>query len=448
MIQANDQGFCKTEPRSSRLHLFGDRHNPSVLDVESGKLFSISPLKAGVIESALDYGDTERAELLTLGTVVHSPEHSAPPEHVKVKAFSLAVAQTCNLGCLYCYAEQGGFGKPPSKMAMDIARASVDRLFEDAAAGDDLTLAFMGGEPLANRETLHAATRYAAEKASLTGVKVGFSMTTNATLIRDEDIELFQEFGFTLTVSIDGLKSANDKLRPLVSGKGSFDKVEEKVGLLLSRPNRAYQVIARVTVTPHNLELVETLTGLIEMGFDSITFSPMLSSPTGQADMQSDQLETLLTRLIQCGELFRQGLERGEILPFANIVTTLKRIHRYQREQYPCGAGGGYMGVSASGDLYACHRFVNEPQGHMGTVQIGVDSAKQKAWLNERNLQNQSPCGECWARYLCSGSCHYEVIKRGRPACDYIRGWLHYCLGLYAELHREQPDLLIEILSS
>jgi uncharacterized protein len=26
------------------------------------------------------------------------------------------------------------------------------------------------------------------------------------------------------------------------------------------------------------------------------------------------------------------------------------------------------------------------------------------------------------------------VIKRGRPACDYIRGWLHYCLEAYLRM--------------
>jgi uncharacterized protein len=25
-------------------------------------------------------------------------------------------------------------------------------------------------------------------------------------------------------------------------------------------------------------------------------------------------------------------------------------------------------------------------------------------------------------------------MKRGRPACDYIRGWLHYCLEAYMRL--------------
>jgi uncharacterized protein len=55
-------------------------------------------------------------------------------------------------------------------------------------------------------------------------------------------------------------------------------------------------------------------------------------------------------------------------------------------------------------------------------------------WLTDRHVHRQEPCNACWARYLCGGGCHHEVIHRGRPACDYIRGWLHYCLGAYLRL--------------
>jgi uncharacterized protein len=33
------------------------------------------------------------------------------------------------------------------------------------------------------------------------------------------------------------------------------------------------------------------------------------------------------------------------------------------------------------------------------------------------------------------------VLNRERRACDYIRGWLHYCLGAYARLSAVRPDL-------
>jgi uncharacterized protein len=438
-----------TRPRSARLHLFNSGAGHFALDVETGRIHRLPAEHASTLDATLRLGDTGRAELaaLAFGIVTPTAKEVEAPKSVAVKAVSLAVAQKCNLGCTYCYAQQGTFGGEAGNMPPDVAKAAIDRLIQGAEPGEALTLAFMGGEPLVNRRTLHASTRYAAGAAAVRGIRIGFSMTTNATLLCDEDIELFEEYGFTLTVSLDGLHATHDRLRPYRSGNGSFDKVAKNVGALLSVDDRRYRVLARVTVTPKNLDLPEIMTGLLDMGFDGIMFSPMLSAPSGKDEMLAADLDRLLDQLIRCGESFREGLRQGRILPFSNVIKTLQRIHFYEREQYPCGAGGGYMGVSADGKLYACHRFVNDDDGLMGDVFGGVDRDRQSSWLDSRHLQKQSPCGSCWARYLCSGSCHYEAIKRGRPACDYIRGWLTYCLGLYTELLRAQPDALQKILT-
>src|SRR5271165_1174937 len=58
----------------------------------------------------------------------------------------------------------------------------------------------------------------------------------------------------------------------------------------------------------------------------------------------------------------------------------------------------------------------------------------------QRHLHRQEPCRQCWARYLCGGGCHHEVIHRGRPACHYIRGWLHYCIQAYVHLRASAPN--------
>ena len=439
-----------TRPRSARLHLFSNGSEEFILDVEGGRVLSLPAEQGNAIGTALRLEDPARAELMALGlgVLTTNPNKAEPPKSVPLKALSLAVAQKCNLGCVYCYAQQGTFGGKPANMPPGVAKGSVDQLLESAKPGEKVTLAFMGGEPLTNRKTLHASTRYAAEEAAARGVSIGFTMTTNATLLGPEDIDLFQEYRFTLTISIDGLQATNDQLRPFVSGKGSFDHVAKNVSTLLDVAGRSYQVLARVTVTPKNLDLQEIMAGLLDMGFDAIMFSPMLSAPSGKEEMQAADLDRLLEQLIQCGEIFRGKLQQGQILPFTNVIKTLQRIHSYERDQYPCGAGGGYMGVSADGELYACHRFVNDEEGHMGSVRSGVDLDKQSTWLDDRHLQKQFPCTSCWARYLCSGSCHYEAIKRGRPACDYIRGWLHYCLIIYTELLRDQPETLRKILNN
>jgi uncharacterized protein len=82
---------------------------------------------------------------------------------------------------------------------------------------------------------------------------------------------------------------------------------------------------------------------------------------------------------------------------------------------------------------------VEDEAGRLGEVQAGVDPQRQREWLAARHVHLQEPCRSCWAKYLCGGGCHYEVVHRGRPACDYIRGWLHYCLEAYIHMLEGKP---------
>jgi uncharacterized protein len=182
------------------------------------------------------------------------------------------------------------------------------------------------------------------------------------------------------------------------------------------------------------------------MGFDGVQLSPMLSSPSRRGQMDGDALKVMLEQMIDCGRQFEASISEGRLLPFSNIISTLRQIDRGGRDDYPCGAGGSYLGVSADGELYACHRFVGDEARSMGNVKTGIDQARQTAWLADRHVENQPPCRTCWARHLCGGSCHYEAIHAGRQACDYIRGWLHYCLGAYVRLQKQSPERLREIL--
>src|SRR5262249_18459172 len=151
----------------------------------------------------------------------------------------------------------------------------------------------------------------------------------------------------------------------------------------------------------------------------------------GRDQMQPADLALMLGEMLNCAAEFEKRTLRGERYPFSNAVYALRELHKGCHRPYPCGAGAGYFGVSADGELFSCHRFVNEPGGLMGSIEKGVDPARQAEWLEARHVLRQEPCSGCWARFLCGGGCHHEVIHRGRLACDFIRGWLHYCLGLY-----------------
>ncbi|EPW6912843.1 SPASM domain-containing protein [Vibrio parahaemolyticus] len=362
-----------------------------------------------------------------------------PLRAVPLHNVSLAIAQKCNLGCKYCYASGGNFGQAEKNMPIEIAKQSIDRVLENVKPNERCNIAYMGGEPLINRSLLREITDYALQQASLKKVHSTFSITTNGTLLTQADAEFFEEHGFAVTLSLDGIEEVHNLLRPFKGGRGSYSRIMKRVQPLLDLQHKM-QVSARITVTPLNLDLRKSLDWFIEQGFHSVGFSPMLSSPNGQLEMSPKALQNMLARLIECADEFEQQTIAGKRYPFTNIAGALQEIHKGTHRPYPCGAGAGYMGVSAEGDFVACHRFVGDRERVLGSSSKGVDAARQANWLAQRHVDTQSPCSECWARYLCGGGCHHEVISKGRPACDFIRGWLKHCLGVYVTLQERRPD--------
>jgi uncharacterized protein len=377
--------------------------------------------------------------LTALGVPLPQQVSDEPLVSFPITSLSLAIAQKCNLGCTYCYAQEGSFGAPATAMSREVALAAVDRLFEGAMAGQRFNLAFLGGEPLLGRNVLRETTEYAAGIARDRGLQVGFSITSNGTVLTPEDGEFFERHGFAVTISLDGVAETHNQLRPFKNGSSSFDRILANIRPVLALQNRM-QVSARVTVTPRNLDLVKSLNCFVDLGFHSIGFSPMLASPTGREQMGARDLDYMLEQMMTCGREFERRVIAGQRYPFSNMVAAMKEIHHGTHRPYPCGAGAGYLGVSADGELSACHRFVGDAEGMMGNLRSGVNREQQAKWLADRHVHRQEPCRSCWAQYLCGGGCHHEVIKRGRPACDYIRGWLHYCLQAYVRLLEKRPD--------
>jgi uncharacterized protein len=432
-------------PRTPQLHLIESATGGHLFVADGSRLFDADAEMFASYDAAVARGEAaEIDELLRRAGLSGKPfidDTPLPPP--PIRALSLAIAQKCNLGCTYCYAQQGEFGGAAKNMPLGEALRAVELLTENAEPGAKLNLAFLGGEPLVNRDVLRAATRRALELARARGATINFSITTNGTLLTEDDASFFEDHGFAVSISIDGPRQAHDALRPFKDGRGSYDRVMQRVAPLL-KLQRQMQVSARVTVTPRNLALRETLDRLIAAGFHSVGFSPMLSAPSGNGEMQADDLELMLGEMIECGREFERRSRLRQRYPFANMVNAMREIHRGTHRPYPCGAGAGYLGVSAEGELAACHRFVGDEEGAMGSLTEGIDRRRQAQWLAARHVHRQEPCRSCWARYLCGGGCHHETIRRGRPACDFIRGWLHYCLEAYLRLSMPPEPIGLE----
>ena len=87
----------------------------------------------------------------------------------------------------------------------DVARRAIDRLIAGTIPGGGVKIAFMGGEPDGRaRPDPPDRLPNANERGAARAVQVGYSLTTNGTLITAEDADFFARHRFAVTVSLDG----------------------------------------------------------------------------------------------------------------------------------------------------------------------------------------------------------------------------------------------------
>ena len=378
-----------------------------------------------------------------------------PKRRIPLQTLVLNVTSKCNLSCGYCY-EYGEdriveATTKPRFMNEDIARQSVDFMFAESDDSPTVNLTFFGGETLMNFKVLKSALAYARERAAALGKEVNSSLTTNATLLREEVIDWIVENDVGVTVSIDGAREQQDKHRTFANGMGSYDIIIPNIKQLLAR-HRRRPVGARVTLTGQNLDVVSIYKHLFEeIGFWEVGFAPVTTSWQREYSIQDDGFQTLLSGFQTLAADFLQSALAGRRHGFSNVRDTLEELHKGMSKAYPCGAGLGLMGVATDGDVALCHRFAGSDSHKLGTVFDGVDHSRQDDFLTKHHIANKTDCATCWARPLCAGGCYHEAhtrygstVEPNLHYCDWIRSWTNTCLEVYGTLAERAPEFLTQ----
>jgi uncharacterized protein len=423
-----------SEPAAAPSYHIIDGDPPVLLLVKGSRIFSINQ---DLIDGLECCSPDAAAEMTSLQSETEMPELTMPPQP---SAISLNIAQTCNLSCSYCYADEGRFGGKSVIMTIETARKAIDRLL-DTEDTRPASVGFIGGEPLLNRRVLHDSVMYSAGRAAKIGRQISFGITTNGTLVEPEDIALFRAFPFAVTVSLDGSREVNDGLRLSKNHRSSFDAVVERMRPLLEFPGRA-RMAARATITRQNMDVAAHLFALTKVGFAEVGMSPLRTSPQTDIALSDGDWAAYLEAMKIAGDIEWRRVRLGGSFAFSNLAIALKQLHRGDCRTLPCGSASNYVSVSATGDYFTCHRTIDDAQFFLGDSAVGPSRHARESFIRARQVDTQQPCRSCWARYLCGGGCHAEVLRSGRAGCDYIRGWLEYCISLYPAVLASRPDLL------
>ena len=389
------------------------------------------------------------------GKVAKPAPRQKIPVDFPLTTMVLNVTNQCNLSCTYCY-EYGEDkivdtenGAKPKFMSAQTARESVDFMFKEAGANKTVHCTFFGGETLLNLPVLKIAVAYARERAAELGKEVDFSLTTNATLLKQDVIEWLIDNRIGVTISIDGPKEMQDQFRVFKNGAGSYDIIAPKIRELLKQ-HRSRPIGARVTLTSQTLNIKKIYQHLAEdIGFWEIGFAPVTTAPERKYAIDDPGFDSMLDQFRSLAYEWLEDTVAGKHHGFSNVKDTLEEIHKGASKAYPCGAGLGLMGVATDGDVALCHRFAGSDEHKLGTVRDGVNKLVQIQFLERHHIEDKTDCSQCWARPLCAGGCYHEAHTRygdtQRPNlhyCEWIRGWTGTCLEIYGELAVRKPQYL------
>lgn len=395
------------------------------------------------------------SELHQVGAITTPDRIPAIPKYQKTDVAPLStlvlnVTNKCNLSCKYCY-EYGEdkLAAPAATRFMDEATAfeSVDFLLERGKHMPRLTLTFFGGETLLNFKLVRSTVEYARRRAREAGKPIDFSLTTNATLLTDEIIQFLNENHVGVTISIDGPKELQDRFRTYSNGAGSYDQILPRIRSLLKN-HRTRPIGARVTLTSQVIDVVRIFDHLTnDIGFYEVGFAPVTTSANTLYSIGGAGFDTVLEQFTKLAERYLEKAVAGQYLGFSNMTDTLQEIHTGVSKNYACGAGLGLLGVSTSGDISLCHRFVDSPDHKLGNIRTGIDEAKRQEFNERTHLSGKYECHTCWVRGLCSGGCYHEAQVRygdighaNLHYCDWIRGWIDVCLHTYGEIAERNPS--------
>ena len=323
---------------------------------------------------------------------------------VVVKALCLHVAHTCNLNCAYCFASQGKYRGERALMPFEIGRQALDYLIASSGSRHNLEVDFFGGEPLMNWEVVKRLVAYARTQEPIYNKNFRFTLTTNGLLIDDDVIDFCNREMSNVVLSLDGRREVHDRLRVDYAGNGSYDRIVPRFRRLVeARGGKNYYM--RGTYTRNNLDFVEDVLHMVDLGFTETSMEPVVCPPGDPEALRESDLPVLFE---QYERLAREMLERrraGRPFTFYHYMLDLENGPCVYKRVSGCGSGTEYMAVTPWGDLYPCHQFVGDPKYLMGNVRDGVTDESVREAFKRVNAYARDECRDCWARLYCSGGC-------------------------------------------
>ncbi len=286
-------------------------------------------------------------------------------------------------------------------MSAEVLEQAVTWTMEASKFDKSAGIGFFGGEPLLARSAMVRAVSMAERMAEELDIAVGFSTSTNGTLLTDADAKYLAYHRFLVQLSLDGGPASHDVHRRFHDGRPTASTVL----MALNRLERAgaYVEVASV-ITPGNVTTLPDSFAMLtrSLGVRRLSMALSVTSDWGKSDLML--LEEALSRVgEELAGLYRDGVEVVVDLFDEPIEAHIRGYHPHQY----CPFGLGKVAVDIDGTLYPCDRVAGE--GRRASVAIGhldrgIDSDKLEDMRHHVGLE-KPPCPTCEIAGRCRHWC-------------------------------------------
>jgi uncharacterized protein len=314
---------------------------------------------------------------------------------------TLHLTGACNLRCRYCYAAPhagGSMTLETAQAAIALARAELQRTGQN---DQSLGVIFFGGEPLLQRSLIQDIVRHCRTVEADTGQLFHFKITTNGTLLDEAFLTDPATSEIFVALSHDGVAAAHDANRVNLDGKGTFQRLEPIIDLLLR--HRPYAPVM-LTVTPAMvMHYADSVAYLFDRGFHYLICSLDYGGAWTPRALQT--LASQYRRLAAWYERLTLREEKFYFSPFEVKIASHVFPGSCRRDR--CELGKRQISVAPNGRLYPCVQFVGDGTDDIyciGDVNSGIDeSARERLFI--MNGEEKADCADCAIRERCNHFC-------------------------------------------
>lgn len=348
-------------------------------------------------------------------------------EH-RVQFLILQITQSCNLRCDYCtysgqYNTRGHSGK---SMTWELAKKSIDYLYQHSNEIEKVRISFYGGEPLLEIDLIKKCVEYVKETYPHRITNCG--ITTNGTLLSGEIADFLIDNQFSVTISLDGSKKDHDANRKFANGEGSFDTIINNIKAISKHNKEFIKNIRFNTVlnpksdygTVRNYFSSEDVVCDAGIGLslmEQINHKGDISFSHEFINIRRYDYFLLLMTMVkklkkEVTPKFMAEIKSGIDIDYTSMED-INSVSKSWHHSGPCIAGAMRMFVNTDGVIYPCEKAIETSEAmKIGEIDSGTDAGKASKVMNIGKISERD-CKNCWAINWCS-MCALYAEKDGK----------------------------------